>query len=97
MSKRKSYDPELAYTGMGILLYSQNWPLPKSEPQDLFPKNLTLGTRVRTTQDLFMLPKGSTGVVDEDYGSGVMVAWDDYPYHDGFSKSNEFYLLEVIG
>lgn len=36
----------------------------------------TVGTRVRTTRDFSGVPEGTEGVIDEDYGSGVMVAWD---------------------
>jgi len=35
-----------------------------------------LGTRVRTLRVFAALPAGTEGVVDEDYGTGVMIAWD---------------------
>jgi hypothetical protein len=88
VSRRRSKhtEPEISYTALGLLLYAQ--------PQPLGP---VVGDRVRTTSALHGLPLGSVGVVDEDYGSGVMVAWDNYPYRDGFDKSTELYLLEVLG
>lgn len=33
----------------------------------------TVGTRVRTLVDFCKVPKGSEGVIDEDYGTGVMI------------------------
>ena len=40
------------------------------------PKRFTVGTRVRSAVDLSGVPKGTEGIVDEDYKRGVMVAWD---------------------
>jgi hypothetical protein len=50
-----------------------------------------VGTRVRALVEFSDVPKGSAGVIDEDYGRGVMVAWDlpgqplprGYRAHDG--------------
>lgn len=50
-----------------------------------------VGTRVRSLCDFSGVPKGTEGVIDEDYGTGVMVAWDlpdqrlpaGYRIHDG--------------
>lgn len=36
----------------------------------------TVGTRVRANRDFRDVPQGTEGVIDEDYGTGVMVAWD---------------------
>lgn len=36
----------------------------------------TIGTRVRTLVDFSGVDKGTEGVIDEDYKTGVMVAWD---------------------
>ena len=49
---------------------------------------MKIGTRVRTTRDFVLVPKGTEGVVDEDYGSGVMVAWDmpDNPLPPGYRE-----------
>lgn len=35
-----------------------------------------IGTRVRSMRDFSGVPSGSHGVIDEDYGSGITVAWD---------------------
>lgn len=35
-----------------------------------------VGTRIRTLMEFSGVPEGTQGVIDEDYGSGVMVAWD---------------------
>jgi len=35
-----------------------------------------IGVRVRSLVDFTDVPAGSEGVIDEDYGRGVMVAWD---------------------
>jgi hypothetical protein len=54
-------------------------------------KEATVGTRVRALMDFSGVPTGTQGVVDEDYGTGVMIAWDlpdgrlpqGYAKHDG--------------
>lgn len=46
---------------------------------------------MRSLQDFSGIPRGTEGVIDEDYGSGVMIAWDllgqplpvDYRQYDG--------------
>ena len=35
-----------------------------------------IGTKVKSLRDFSGVSKGTTGVIDEDYGNGVMVAWD---------------------
>jgi len=35
-----------------------------------------VGIRVKSLRDFSGVPKGTEGVIDEDYGDGVMVAWD---------------------
>jgi len=35
-----------------------------------------IGTRVRALISFSGVPSGTEGVIDEDYGTGVMVAWD---------------------
>ena len=37
---------------------------------------VTIGLRVRITMDFSGVPKGTEGVIDENYTTGVMVAWD---------------------
>lgn len=58
--------------------------------------DLSLGARVKTTQSLAQLPKGSIGKVVEDYGTGVMVEWDNETFKDGFDKITEADLLENV-
>ena len=36
----------------------------------------TVGTEIRSNVDFCGVPKGTFGIIDEDYGTGVMVAWD---------------------
>lgn len=47
----------------------------------------TVGTRVRSRRDFAGVDAGTEGVIDEDYGAGVMVAWDleDRPLPDGYA------------
>jgi hypothetical protein len=35
-----------------------------------------VGTRVKSNVEFCSVPLGTQGVIDEDYGTGVMVAWD---------------------
>jgi hypothetical protein len=35
-----------------------------------------VGTRVKSNFEFSNVPLGTQGVIDEDYGSGFMVAWD---------------------
>ncbi len=54
-------------------------------------EQIALGRRIRTLVDFSGVPRGTEGVIDEDYGTGVMVAWDlpdrplppGYHVHDG--------------
>lgn len=51
----------------------------------------TVGRRVRAIHAFSGVPAGTEGVIDEDYGTGVTVAWDlpgrplpkGYTRHDG--------------
>ena len=57
-----------------------------------------VGIRVKSLVDFTGVPAGTGGVIDEDYGSGVMVKWDlrgEY-LRDGFDKYSELSLLEVV-
>lgn len=47
-----------------------------------------IGTRVSTLVDFCGVPKGTQGVIDEDYGSGVTIAWDlpDHPLPPGYRQ-----------
>ena len=35
-----------------------------------------IGVRIRTNRAFVRIPTETEGVIDEDYGSGLMVAWD---------------------
>lgn len=50
------------------------------------PHQATVGTRVVSLVDFCDVPAGTQGVIDEDYGSGVMVAWDQpgHPLPPGY-------------
>jgi hypothetical protein len=58
--------------------------------------HVKVGVRVRSLVGFYQLPKGSVGVIDEDYGSGVMVKWDGINIRDGFDKETELDFLEAI-
>lgn len=47
-----------------------------------------IGTRVRSLRDFSCVPCGTEGVIDQDYISGVMVAWDlkDQPLPEGYRE-----------
>lgn len=47
-----------------------------------------VGTRIRTKRDFSGVPIGTQGCIDEDYGSGVMIAWDlpDQPLPKGYRE-----------
>lgn len=47
-----------------------------------------VGTRVMTLREFCHVPTGTRGVIDEDYVSGVMVAWDlpDQPLPEGYKE-----------
>jgi hypothetical protein len=47
-----------------------------------------VGTRVKALVGFSGVPRGTEGVIDEDYGTGVTVAWDGPP---GFAKLPEGY------
>ena len=47
-----------------------------------------IGNRVKCNRPFSGIPKGTEGVIDEDYGSGFTVAWDlkDYPLPAGYKR-----------
>lgn len=47
-----------------------------------------VGTKVRTLRDFVGVPKGTVGVIDENYEGGFMVAWNllDQPLPDNYWK-----------
>lgn len=47
-----------------------------------------VGTRVRSLVAFVSVPQGTQGVIDDDYQTGVMVAWDlpDSPLPPGYRE-----------
>ena len=45
-----------------------------------------VGVRIRSLVNFSGIPKGTEGVIDEDYQTGVMIAWDlpDQPLPAGY-------------
>lgn len=62
-----------------------------------------VGVVVRTNVTFVSVPKGTIGDIDEDYGSGIMVAWRGIPsglgnrrLRDGFDKKTELQYLDSV-
>jgi len=56
-----------------------------------------VGAKVKTNVDFYQLPSGSTGVIVEDYGTGVFVLWDGRNgLKDGFDKETGLHTLDLI-
>ncbi len=66
-------ETDIAITHPVNSLVALNWP--------------AVGTRVRSRREFAGIPEGPEGVVDEDYGTGVIVAWDlaDRPLPAGYA------------
>lgn len=49
-----------------------------------------IGQRVRSLETFSGVPEGTEGVIDEDYGTGIMVAWDlpNRPLPPGYVSHN---------
>jgi hypothetical protein len=47
-----------------------------------------VGVRIKSNRTFAGIPVGTQGVIDEDYGTGVTVAWDlpDRPLPDGYTQ-----------
>jgi len=47
-----------------------------------------VGTKVKSLVDFAGVPKGTEGVIDQDYGTGIMVAWDlpNRPLPEGYCR-----------
>lgn len=69
------------------------------------PDELKVGVRVKSNIEFSGVPRGTTGTIDEDYGTGVMVCWDlpkkewQMPpggLRDGFEKTQESKFLDII-
>lgn len=62
---------------------------------------IEIGARIRARVDFDSVPRGTEGLIDEDYGSGFMVAWDlpdqplppGYTCHDG---STPAFILGIL-
>lgn len=50
--------------------------------------DIRIGRRVKVNVEFSGVPKGTMGVIDEDYGTGFMVAWDlpDQPLPKGYNS-----------
>ena len=59
-----------------------------------------VGVKVQTLTAFCDVPYGTTGLIDEDYDTGVMIRWDLphnwKPLRDGFDKETELHHLEVL-
>lgn len=57
-----------------------------------------VGARVRTLVDFADVPDGTQAVIEHDYGTGVMLAWDlpGAPLRDGFDKTRDLRFLELV-
>lgn len=53
-------------------------------------EQVKIGTRVRCLNDFADVPCCTQGVIDEDYGTGFMVAWDlpEQPLPPGYQQHN---------
>ena len=47
-----------------------------------------VGTRIRALREFVSVPLGTNGIIDEDYGTGIMIAWDlpDSPLPPGYFR-----------
>jgi hypothetical protein len=59
-----------------------------AERMNMKLEHAKLGTRVKTLRDFSGVPKGTQGVIDEIYETGVMVAWDlpEQPLPKGYRE-----------
>jgi predicted RNA binding protein YcfA (HicA-like mRNA interferase family) len=62
-------------------------------------EQVRIGLRVASRVDFVDIPKGTHGIIEQDYGSGFTVRWELphllIPIRDGFDKSSELIFLEV--
>lgn len=60
----------------------------------------SVGDKVRSLVEFSLVPKGTTGTIVEDYGTGLTVRWDlDFsfkPLEDGFDKQRDLQFLELV-
>ena len=58
-----------------------------------------VGTRVKSLVDFAGVPKGTEGIIDEDYGIGIMIAWDlkDKPLPKNYEyKGRPAFLIGIL-
>lgn len=59
---------------------------------------ITLGRRVRTNQAFSGVSEGTEGIICEDYGTGITIAWDkpDRPLPEGLTPKQiaEMYQID---
>jgi hypothetical protein len=72
--------------GLVVDAYSAGNTVRKIKPAtQMNAQQATIGARVRSLRDFANVPEGTEGIVVEDYGTGVTVAWDlpsrPYPKH----------------
>ena len=55
-----------------------------------------VGCRLRSLRSFSGVPQGTEGVIDEDYGTGVMVAWDlpNGPLPPGYRRYDGRWAIE---
>lgn len=56
-----------------------------------------IGTRVKTKVAFSGVPLDTEGVIDDDYGAGVMVAWDlpNRPLPQGYNKYDGKWAIQT--
>lgn len=53
-------------------------------------EEIIIGRKVKSLIELAGVPIGTIGIIDEDYGAGIMIAWDlaKYPLPKDYKKYN---------
>lgn len=54
-----------------------------------------LGRSVRSRRSFIDVPAGTTGRIEDDYGAGFFVRWDN-GVRDAFDKNRELVWLEAV-
>lgn len=56
-----------------------------------------IGMRVRSLADFAGVPRGTEGILDEDYGSGITIAWDlpERPLPPGYREYDGRPLIQT--
>lgn len=64
----------------------------------ILPHHARIGTKVRASIPFNGVPAGTEGIIDENYGEGIMIRWERFPgdfLRDGFSW-DELEYLELV-